>query len=74
MARGDKNNNAMFVVLTEKIIGGISVMKKKMFSFLLTLLLVVGLMPNGVLAVETTASGTWGTTGGPGSSTVLQVN
>lgn len=39
-------------------------MKKKMFSFLLTLLLVVGLMPNGVLAVETTASGTWGTTGG----------
>ena len=58
MARGDKNNNAMFVVLTEKIIGGISVMKKKMFSFLLTLLLVVGLMPNGVLAVETTASGT----------------
>lgn len=64
MARGDKNNNAMFVVLTEKIIGGISVMKKKMFSFLLTLLLVVGLMPNGVLAVETTASGTWGTTGG----------
>lgn len=54
----------MFVVLTEKIIGGISVMKKKMFSFLLTLLLVVGLMPNGVLAVETTASGTWGDNGG----------
>lgn len=50
----------MFVVLTEKIIGGISVMKKKMFSFLLTFLLVVGLMPNGVLAVETTTSGTWG--------------
>ena len=47
----------MFVVLTEKIIGGISVMKKKMFSFLLTFLLVVGLMPNGVLAVETTTSG-----------------
>lgn len=64
MARGDKNNNAMFVVLTEKIIGRISVMKKKMFSFLLTLLLVVGLMPNGVLAVETTASGTWGDNGG----------
>ena len=39
-------------------------MKKKMFSFLLTLLLVVGLMPNGVLAVETTASGTWGDNGG----------
>lgn len=64
MVRGDKNNNAMFVVLTEKIIGRISVMKKKMFSFLLTLLLVVGLMPNGVLAVETTASGTWGDNGG----------
>lgn len=54
----------MFVVLTEKIIGGISVMKKKMFSFLLTFLLVVGLMPNGVLAVETTTSGTWGGNGG----------
>lgn len=54
----------MFVVLTEKIIGGISVMKKKMFSFLLTFLLVVGLMPNGVLAVETATSGTWGDNGG----------
>lgn len=64
----------MFVVLTEKIIGGISVMKKKMFSFLLTFLLVVGLMPNGVLAVETTTSGTWGAMAEPGSSTVLRVN
>ena len=39
-------------------------MKKKMFSFLLTFLLVVGLMPNGVLAVETATSGTWGDNGG----------
>lgn len=43
----------MFVVLTEKIIGGISAMKKKVLSFLLILLLIVGLMPQGVFAQET---------------------
>lgn len=53
MARGNENNNTMFVVLTEKIIGGISAMKKKVLSFLLILLLIVGLMPQGVFAQET---------------------
>lgn len=52
MARGDKNNNAMFVVLTEKIIGGISGMKKKLCSCLLALLFVAGLVPNGALAAK----------------------
>lgn len=52
MARRDKNNNAMFVVLTEKIIGGISGMKKKLCSCLLALLFVAGLVPNGALAAK----------------------
>ena len=64
----------MFVVLTEKIIGGISVMKKKMFSFLLTLLLVVGLMPMGCLLWKQPHPGHGEQLEEPGSSTVLQVN
>lgn len=39
-------------------------MKRKMVSFLLVFLLLAGLVPQGVFAVETATSGTWGTNGG----------
>ena len=39
-------------------------MKRKMVSFLLVLLLLAGLVPQGVFAAETATSGTWGDNGG----------
>ena len=64
MARGDKNNNAMFVVLTEKIIGGISCNEKEDVQLFIDFAISSRPYAQWVLAVETTASGTWGTTGG----------